>query len=167
MKLTLQWQNQAKRWGIQDPSLKRCFGKDWNVADCNWDDIATLRSVKEPHQPVPRLKDLLEYLATPGLEDIWVLLDVKVLLPSLMQALVGDKATQKTFDDYADDLYRSIALTLADAKPSSRPWNQRIVVGCWGVSHIVVMYTFFLSKYTNGCRRNSSHFAQNISPVIL
>lgn len=27
---------------------------------------------------MPRLKDLFEYLTTPGLEDIWVLLDIKV-----------------------------------------------------------------------------------------
>ena len=27
---------------------------------------------------MPRLIDLLEYLAQPGLEDIWVLLDIKV-----------------------------------------------------------------------------------------
>lgn len=27
---------------------------------------------------MPRLKELLEYLASPGLEDLWVLLDIKV-----------------------------------------------------------------------------------------
>ena len=27
---------------------------------------------------MPRLLDLLEYLATPGLEDIWLMLDIKV-----------------------------------------------------------------------------------------
>jgi hypothetical protein len=29
------------------------------------------------------LKELLEYLATPGFEDIWVLLDIQVPLPAL------------------------------------------------------------------------------------
>jgi hypothetical protein len=29
---------------------------------------------------MPRLLDLLEYVAQPGLEDIWVLLDIKVRL---------------------------------------------------------------------------------------
>jgi hypothetical protein len=29
---------------------------------------------------MPRLLDLLKYLAQPGLEDIWVLLDIKVRL---------------------------------------------------------------------------------------
>jgi hypothetical protein len=28
---------------------------------------------------MPRLADLLEYLAQPGLEDIWVMLDIKVI----------------------------------------------------------------------------------------
>ncbi len=34
---------------------------------------------------MPRLLDLLEYLAQPGLEAVWVLLDIKVMnaLPSL------------------------------------------------------------------------------------
>jgi phosphatidylglycerol phospholipase C len=30
---------------------------------------------------MPRLIDLLEYLAQPGLEEIWVLLDIKVRSP--------------------------------------------------------------------------------------
>jgi hypothetical protein len=29
---------------------------------------------------MPRLADLLEYLSQPGLEEIWVLLDIKVYL---------------------------------------------------------------------------------------
>ena len=82
---------------------------------------------------MPRLKDLLEYLATPGLEDIWVLLDIKVLLPSLTEVLMGNKTIQTKLDDHADDLFRLIAATLADVKPS-RPWNQRVLVGCWAVS---------------------------------
>lgn len=35
---------------------------------------------------MPRLIDLLEYLAQPGLEDIWVLLDIKVRLKRLWLA---------------------------------------------------------------------------------
>jgi hypothetical protein len=34
---------------------------------------------------MPRLADLLEYLASPGLqEDIWLLLDIKVGIQSMM-----------------------------------------------------------------------------------
>jgi tubulin gamma len=37
-----------------------------------------MKTLKEPHESMPRLVDLLEYLAQPGLEEIWVLLDIKV-----------------------------------------------------------------------------------------
>jgi hypothetical protein len=37
-----------------------------------------MKTLKEPHESMPRLADLLEYLAQPGLEEIWVLLDIKV-----------------------------------------------------------------------------------------
>lgn len=63
---------------------------------------------------MPRLKDLLTYVTKPGLEDIWLLLDIK-------------------FDVDAEDVMRMIASTLAEVKPS-RPWNQRVVLGCWAVS---------------------------------
>ncbi|KAJ9392875.1 hypothetical protein DTO063F5_12 [Paecilomyces variotii] len=130
-----------------DVTLKRCFGKDEQLTDCNWDYIKTLRTLKEPHEQMPRLKDLLEYLATPGLEDIWVLLDVKLLLPSLTEVLMGDKTVQAKFDNYADDLFRSIAATLADVKPSSsRPWNQRVLVGCWAAKYLPLC-TKYLPEY--------------------
>ncbi|TVY17501.1 Phosphatidylglycerol phospholipase C [Lachnellula arida] len=118
-----------------DATLKRCFGKDEKLIDCGWDYIKTLRTLKKPHQPMPRLKDLLEYLTTPGLEDIWILLDVKLLLPSLMEVLMCNKTALAKVDNYADDLFRRIAATLADVK-SSRPWNQRILVGCWAAKYL-------------------------------
>ena len=91
---------------------------------------------------MPRLIDLLEYLTTPGLEDIWILLDVKILLPSLMEVIMGNKPAQAKVDNYADDLFRSVAAKLADVK-SSRPWNERILVGCWAVS-FYTLPTFLL-----------------------
>jgi hypothetical protein len=48
------------------------------VLDCDYEFISKLRTLKAPHEPMPRLVDLLEYLAQPGLEDIWVMLDIKV-----------------------------------------------------------------------------------------
>lgn len=66
---------------LKDSSLKRCFGEDKKVIDCDWSYISTLRTAQAPHEPMPRLKDLLEYLTTPGLEDIWILLDIKVATP--------------------------------------------------------------------------------------
>ena len=63
---------------VQDATLKRCFGRKEKVADCDWSYLSTLRTLRPPHEPMPRLVDLLEYLAQPGLEDVWILLDVKV-----------------------------------------------------------------------------------------
>ena len=62
----------------QDATLKRCYGVKTRIIDCDWDYLATLRTVMEPHEPMPRLVDLLQYLATPGLEHLWLLLDIKV-----------------------------------------------------------------------------------------
>lgn len=61
---------------------------------------------------MPRLQDLLEYVAQPGLEHIWILLDIKV-------------------DNNNDDVMRLIAKTLASVDPGQRPWNQRVVLGIW------------------------------------
>lgn len=41
----------------------------------------------EPHEGIPRLADLLEYLAQPGLEDKWAFLDIKVQTLSFPQIL--------------------------------------------------------------------------------
>jgi phosphatidylglycerol phospholipase C len=46
--------------------------------DLEWREIEPLRTIQEPGEPMPRLRELLEYLSEPGLEDIWVLLDIKV-----------------------------------------------------------------------------------------
>ena len=64
----------------QDKDLKRCFGRNEKLIDCDSEFLTKLKTLKEPHQSMPRLVDLLEYLAQPGLEDIWVLLDIKVSL---------------------------------------------------------------------------------------
>jgi hypothetical protein len=58
--------------------LKRVFGREEKIADCDWSFLSTVRSTAEPHEPMPRLKDVLEYLAKPENEKIWLLLDIKV-----------------------------------------------------------------------------------------
>jgi phosphatidylglycerol phospholipase C len=55
----------------------------------------------------------------PGLEDIWVLLDIKP-------------------DNNAEEVMQLIASTLAEVNPST-PWNQRVVLGCWTVSLVLGM----------------------------
>ncbi|KAL9946791.1 hypothetical protein ACHAQF_002311 [Verticillium nonalfalfae] len=96
-----------------DGNLKRCFGVDKPVSACPWSYLATLRSLRAPHEPMPRLVDLLRYLAEPGRDKIWILLDVKV-------------------DDDPDALLSAVA-DAVDAVPRSDglAWDQRIVVGCW------------------------------------
>ena len=66
---------------VQDATLKRCFDKDDKIIDCTWEYISQQRTRAAPHEPMPRLKDLLEYLASPGLENVWLLLDIKVTKP--------------------------------------------------------------------------------------
>jgi phosphatidylglycerol phospholipase C len=83
---------------------------------------------------MPRLKDLLEYLTTPGLEDMWVLLDIKVPWPNLWELLRANRINEwAKFDDDTDDIIRLIAADLAEVK-STKPWNQRVLLGCWAVS---------------------------------
>jgi len=107
-----------------DANLKRCFGKPEKLIDCEWDYLSTLRTVREPAEPMPRLRDLLEYLAEPGLEDIWVLLDIKL-------------------DNDTDDVIRLIASTIASVAPSpSRPWSKRIVLGFWATKYLGVIFKY-------------------------
>lgn len=50
---------------------------------------------------------------------------------NLLQVIVSNLGTK--LDNDADDIMRLIAKTLEEVKPS-RPWKQRIVLGCWAVS---------------------------------
>lgn len=46
---------------------------------------------------MPRLLDLLEYLAQPGLEEIWVLLDIKVRIrPRQVKRLTDSHSSTTT-----------------------------------------------------------------------
>ncbi|KAL1585650.1 hypothetical protein WHR41_06031 [Cladosporium halotolerans] len=101
-----------------DASLKRCFGRDEKILDKTWDEIKDLRTTQEPHEPMPRLTDLLEFLASPGNEHIWVFLDIKL-------------------DNDADQIMRLIASTVAStpSQPSA-PWNQRVVLGVWAAKYL-------------------------------
>ena len=76
----------------QDATLKRCFGKDGKIVDYDWSYLSELRTLKEPHVGMPRFLDLLEYLASPGLEHIWLLLDIKVRLYTRQFTLANDEA---------------------------------------------------------------------------
>ena len=64
--------------GKQDATMKRCYGKDVKIRDHNWDYLSQQRTIRAPHEQMPRLQDLLECLAKPGSENVWLLLDIKV-----------------------------------------------------------------------------------------
>ncbi|KAL8805147.1 MAG: hypothetical protein Q9182_002129 [Xanthomendoza sp. 2 TL-2023] len=60
-----------------DATLKRCFGKPDKLIERDWAYISDQRTIQAPHEAMPRLIDLLEYLAAPGNEKTWLLLDIK------------------------------------------------------------------------------------------
>ena len=75
-----------------------------------------------------RLTDLLEYLSRPGLEEIWLLIDIKM-------------------DDDPDLMMRSISEAIASVLPSpSKPWSDRIVLGIWALKYLTP-YATYLPKY--------------------
>ncbi|TKX23490.1 phosphatidylglycerol phospholipase C [Elsinoe australis] len=101
-----------------DATLKRCYGREEKIIDCDWSYVSTLKTIAEPHQSMPRLKDLLEYVAQPGLEEIWVLLDIKL-------------------DNDSDKIMRLIAETIKSVPPpQSKSWKERIVLGCWAAKYL-------------------------------
>lgn len=85
---------------------------------------------------MPRLKDLLEYLASPALGNTWVLLDIKVSMAKpRVKAFI---LILPQLDNDADDVMRLIAETIDHVRPHpNKPWNQRIVLGIWAVRKLV------------------------------
>ena len=116
--------------------MKRCFGREEKIIDCSWEYLSLQRTLKAPHEPMPRLKDLLEYLATPPRDHVWLLLDIKVCSDMIVQAIDADVPK---LDNDADDVMRLIAKTIEETNPSpNRPWRERILLGCWAVSARII-----------------------------
>ena len=65
---------------LQDADLKRCFGVDKNIKDCDWVFLETLRTSQTPYEPLARLVDLLKLFSRSEWQGIWLLLDIKVSL---------------------------------------------------------------------------------------
>lgn len=86
------------------------------VSSYDWAYLQALRTLREPRQPMPRLLDLLAYLAEPGpAGSVWLFLDIKI-------------------DDPPEELVGRIAETIAGAPAGG--WRQRIVLGCWTARHL-------------------------------
>lgn len=110
-----------------DGTLRRCFGdgdssdgksKDRRISDYDWEYLRKLRTLREPKDGMPRLLDLLVWLAEPPQRHIWLLLDIKT-------------------DDPTDELVRRTRQTIESVSvgEGGRSWKDRIVLGCWNVSH--------------------------------
>lgn len=100
-----------------DPNLKRCFGREEKIIDCDWSFLAQLKTTRAPHTTMPRLRDLLEYIAQPDLQEKWILLDIKL-------------------DNDADNVMRLIARTLSEVDPGSNIWKKRVVLGIWAAKYL-------------------------------
>ncbi|KAK5950342.1 hypothetical protein OHC33_008561 [Knufia fluminis] len=100
-----------------DPDLKRCFGRTERIIDCDWAFLSQLRTTKAPYEPMPRLRDLLEYISQPSLQDVWILLDIKL-------------------DNDSENVMRLIADTLASVDPGRNPWQNRVVLGIWAAKYL-------------------------------
>ncbi|KAI9748267.1 MAG: hypothetical protein M4579_007270 [Chaenotheca gracillima] len=123
-----------------DPDLKRCFGKDAKIIDCNWEEISPLRTLRAPHEPMPRFADLLSYLTLPAAENIWVLLDIKVRITRPVRERAKQEAKTElqllNNDKIADKVMEAIRRTVDEVPPAKTPWNQRVVVGCWAAKYL-------------------------------
>ncbi|KAL8864578.1 MAG: hypothetical protein Q9198_009775 [Flavoplaca austrocitrina] len=108
-----------------DATLKRCFGKPDKIIDRDWAYVSEQRTIQAPHEQMPRLVDLLEYLAAPGNEKTWLLLDIKI-------------------DNDSDDIMRLMAKTIEETSPNPRsPWDRRIVLGCWAAKFFPLAARYF------------------------
>lgn len=120
-----------------DATLKRCFGRPEKLLDVDWSLVSTLSTLAEPKQHMPRLQDLLEYLAAPGREDIWLVLDIKVSMSMRCVRSATDFLTAVQMDNDADDIMRLIAQTISLVPSNAKiPWSKRIILGCWAAKYI-------------------------------
>lgn len=108
-----------------DAGLKRCFGVDAKVIDTTWSEIERMRTIAEPHVSMPRLQDLLEYLATEA-DDQWLLLDIKL-------------------DNDAEDIMRLMSEVVNSVEPSAerKGWKDRIVLGIWAAKYLPLAQKYF------------------------
>ncbi|TKA26479.1 hypothetical protein B0A50_05316 [Salinomyces thailandicus] len=101
-----------------DETLKRVYGRQDKIIDLTWKEIEDVRTVEPPHERMPRLCDLLTWMAEPGNERIWCMLDIKL-------------------DNDAESIMRLIGKTLSEVEPAaSRAWKERVVLGIWAAKYL-------------------------------
>ncbi|KAI5310238.1 hypothetical protein KEM55_000144 [Ascosphaera atra] len=116
------------------------------VADCDWEYLRTLRSLQEPHVGIPTLVDLLEYLALPEREHIWVYVEIKL-------------------HDDATTLVKGIADAISSVPPTaSRPWNQRLIFGI-GMATYLPPLAHYLPTYPISLLTPSLSYAKHFLDI--
>jgi hypothetical protein len=104
---------------------------DRKIIDCDWEYISGLRTLREPHEPMPRLLDLVEYLAQPEMAQIWLLLDIKVSPSSSPTQLRSDPLQ---LDNKPNDIMGQMAKVFEKIPPPvGTLWKDRVVLGFWAV----------------------------------
>lgn len=84
---------------------------------------------------MPTFEDLLRYLTEPGMEDIWILLDIKVGSRIRVTNSLTDHLLQVDIDPTI--IMALISKTISLVAPlSHRPWNTRIILGVWGTKYL-------------------------------
>lgn len=101
-----------------DATLKRCFGRDEKIINVDYDYIKPLRTLQQPGEPMPRLADVLKFLAEDGNQNVWLMLDIKL-------------------DNDSETVMRRIGETIATVHPHpDRPWQERIMMGVWAYKYV-------------------------------
>ncbi|KAJ5787901.1 hypothetical protein N7457_002891 [Penicillium paradoxum] len=123
-----------------DPSLLRCFGVKKKVANCDWEYLKTLRTLKAPHEPMPRLVEVLEYLRQPGREHLWILLDIKVR-PLLLKSQLLPNANISPSSQLTNEPFTIMELIskTIESVPISTigpDWHRRVILGCWSSRYL-------------------------------
>ncbi|KAK5006226.1 hypothetical protein LTR28_006745 [Elasticomyces elasticus] len=119
-----------------DMTLERCFGRPEKIVDCDWSYLSTLQTLKEPHESMPRLKDVLDLLAKPGLEQVWLMLDIKVCVTrDGIAHWRNEYSLHVQMDNDPTTIIRNISTTISSVATSA-PWQSRIVLGCWAAKYL-------------------------------
>lgn len=142
--------------------MKRCFGVDKKVAECDSSYLATLKSLRQPHQPMPRLSELLHFIGRPENEAVWLLLDVKARITSQSELAwrPANRLIPQTDDD-PEELLSKTAETIASI-PTSRPWKERVVLGGWNVR-----ITHHPPRLTQHCTDKLAYTTSSLREEIL
>ncbi|KAK9446674.1 PLC-like phosphodiesterase [Limtongia smithiae] len=97
-----------------DPHTKRVFGSDTGPIATRkyYGDLDALRTLKEPHSPMPLLRDVLElFVSNPLFASKWLCIDVKA--------------------ENGVDVIEAVAKTMKDVKDDMDFWETRVVLGIW------------------------------------